>query len=75
MKKKILIGVALIFAGYALHAQAPQRFEKLLSEHHENYARFSVWHDKESGQEFTCVHSYVDLGYSVSCFPTGRNWK
>lgn len=36
-----------------------------------------TWHDNESGNEFSCVQSYAEYGgiYSISCFPTGRNWK
>lgn len=52
------------------------RFEKVLYEEAENsgvHMRvFEVWHDKDSGQEFTCLYTYHD---NPSCFPTGRNWK
>jgi hypothetical protein len=75
MKKKILFAVALILAGYAIHAEVQPRFRELLSEDHGPYAKFRVWHDLETGQEFICVYSGVDQGNSVSCFPTGRNWK
>lgn len=66
---------------FTVRADSPARFERLLSEHadsHVNNAeRFEVWHDKVSGQEFTCVFSGSgDFGSRpVSCFPTGRNWK
>lgn len=75
MKKKIGIAIALILAGYMLHAQTTPRFERLLQEKHDRYVIFEVYHDRESGQEFTCEFSGVDMGYAVSCFPTGRNWK
>lgn len=73
--KKIIIGALLILVGYTIHAQVRPRFEKLLSERLTEHHDFEVWHDLESGQEFTCVYSGVDLGHAVSCFPTGRNWK
>ncbi len=75
MKKKILLAVALILTGYVLHAEVQPRFEQLLSENHGDYAKIRVWHDRETGQEFICVYSGVDLGNSVSCFATGRSWK
>lgn len=75
MRKKIAVAVLLVLTGYVLHAQTTPRFERLNSESHGEYVRFSVWHDREAGEEFVCVHSGVDLGLSVSCFPTGRNWK
>lgn len=38
---------------------------------------FEVWHDKETGQEFTCVFPETTIASAdkLSCFPTGRNWK
>jgi len=52
----------------------PVRFERIQMQDLDKI-KIRVYHDLESGQEFTCVYSGVDLGYSVSCFPTGRNWK
>jgi hypothetical protein len=75
MKKKIIIATILILAGYTIHAEMRPRFELISEEDQGRYRMFKVWHDRESGQEFTCVYSGVDLGFSVSCFPTGRNWK
>lgn len=75
MKRKIIVGFILVLAGYTIHAQSRPRFEKILSERTSDIPNFQVWHDRESGQEFTCVYSGVYLGYDVSCFPTGRNWK
>lgn len=37
---------------------------------------FARWHDKQSGVEFICAeNSRWNNDSSVSCFPTGRNWK
>ena len=75
MKKKIIAAAIVILVGCTIYAQTQPRFERLLKERHDEYHDFQVWHDRESGVEFICVYSGVNMGNSVSCFPTGRNWK
>lgn len=72
----IVTGVIIyLMTGCSVQAASPKRFELLLDEKQDAGKYFKVYHDRESGQEFTCLFSGVDLGWSVSCFPTGRNWK
>jgi hypothetical protein len=86
--RKTLIVAFLLCAGIGMtQATHGLRFERILDEHHDantnHVAVFEVWHDKESGQEFTCAQSRDSNStggldgrtYPVSCFPTGRNWK
>ena len=87
--KHWIIAVFMLVFGYFCWAEgkASVRFERLLDEHHDpktnHVFAFEVWHDKESGQEFTCATSRDtnDTGgidgkaYPLTCFPTGRNWK
>lgn len=85
MKVNWLSATALLVGAISLGAAAGQvgsfprpRFEKLLSEKNseETPVRLiEVWHDKETGQEFTRV--ITDSPHNVnaiSCFPTGRIW-
>jgi hypothetical protein len=77
--------LALIFAlgcliSVGVHADSPERFEHLytkkfgFTDDSTTFHAIETWHDTESGTEFTCV-IVSDYVYSVSCFPTGRNWK
>lgn len=79
IKLRLALLAIILTALYAIfscvtHADQPVRYE-LLSHSLSNVdgvvQRFSSIHDKESGQEFTCVNVYN----GISCFPTGRNWK
>lgn len=82
-----LIAIILLFVTVTAIANDPSpRFERILDEHHDTHtnhvAVFEVWHDRVSGQEFTCAQSYdtnstggLDgKSFPVSCFPTGRKW-
>lgn len=55
----------------------PKRFERISREKAYGVVdSFIVYHDKVSGQEFTCAVASDAIGWSLgSCFPTGRNWK
>lgn len=72
------------FFGIKAISETPRpRFERLLTENYDGdlgksrIMSIEVWHDKESGQEFTCVFpsSTMSSADKVSCFSTGRNWK
>lgn len=81
-----IVVVALIdIIGFwqVVKADQPTRFEPTTyqpvhaNDPFEAIRGFEVWHDKESGQEFTCVvaSSTLTSRDKVSCWPTGRNWK
>lgn len=48
------------------------RFEQIYEES-VGHSTFSVYHDKESGQEFVCNYGLVDS--ARTCWPSGRSWK
>jgi hypothetical protein len=81
MKRALLIIAGVLLGVVLVGAQVHPRFEMLLREVPEadrtTVSHFEVWHDKESGQEFTCVVPVSTLvsADKISCFPTGRNWK
>jgi hypothetical protein len=85
--RKTLLTLLLFVAAAGAIDPSRTRFEKISDEHfdprYNHAAIFEVWHDKVSGQEFTCVSSRdtsetggIDgKAWPLSCFPTGRVWK
>lgn len=80
----LIVGSTLAILATDRYVDAQQnnspRFEKLTSQtndRHLNEAEvFEVWHDKVSGQEFTCAFGQPGefAERAPSCFPTGRKW-
>lgn len=79
IRRLILIALVLCIYGFAQYDTPRPRFEMLLNEPHpEGGTRvhsIEVWHDKESGDEITCVNTDGFHEQALSCFKTGRNWK
>lgn len=76
--KKVLIASVLLLTGLGIGQSVPRpRFEVIVQEKMggDSYNFVRVIHDRESGQEITCFYASVYAGNSVSCVPTGRNWK
>lgn len=72
------LGVFLLLAvGYTVGQSNASRFELKRSEVHENDGArlvISAIHDKESGVEVLCTQNWYGI-HTLSCVPTGRNWK
>lgn len=57
-----------------VQAQEKHRFETISRDKVSSDEVFKSYHDTETGNEIVCVYSRVDLGWSASCFQTGRRW-
>jgi hypothetical protein len=78
-KLKYILGLALaLVVGYSVaRAEQGPRFELKRQEYINapiSDLIVSAVHDKESGLEFVCTGRWNGI-YSLSCVPTGRNWK
>jgi len=81
MKRLFVVALVILASVVRTRSQPRPRFEQLLWEDpnidRTSVSHFEVWHDRESGQEFTCAVPNTNLASAdkISCFPTGRNWK
>jgi hypothetical protein len=82
--RKTLIA-AIVFGAIAGWCGNLPRFQHLMRQtdvpgyDDSRVSAIEVWHDTQSGVEFICVFVGKNGSYTppvtLSCFPTGRNWK
>jgi hypothetical protein len=70
-----LVGIIVFHPGLPRPVKAGeiQRYEHISTSEWIDGYRFTVFHDKVSGQEVSCAEN--DMHFNPTCFPTGRNWK